>query len=79
MGELYPASIRSYCAGLSTCCCYAAIFLNSWSFPHLVPVLGHSGVFWVYTAVAATGLVFSIMFVPETRHRTLEEIERHFR
>ena len=44
-----------------------------------MPVLGHSGVFWVYTAVAATGLVFSIMFVPETRHRTLEEIERHFR
>ena len=44
-----------------------------------MPVLGHSGVFWVYTAVAGAGLVFSIMFVPETKNRTLEEIECHFR
>lgn len=38
-----------------------------------------TGVFWVYTAVSAVGLLFCILFVPETRHRSLEEIESHFR
>ena len=49
------------------------------SYPHLVQFIGNYGVFWVYTAVSALGLLFCIMFVPETRHRTLEEIESHFR
>ena len=36
------------------------------------------GVFWVYTAISAIGLLFCILFVPETRHRSLDEIENHF-
>ena len=51
----------------------------SLSYPHLIQLIGNYGVFWVYTAVSALGLLFCIMFVPETRHRTLEEIESHFR
>ena len=49
------------------------------SYPHLIQLIGNYGVFWVYTAVSALGLLFCILFVPETRHRTLEEIESHFR
>ena len=49
------------------------------SYPHLIHHIDNYGVFWVYTAVSALGLLFCIMFVPETRHRTLEEIESHFR
>ena len=45
----------------------------------MVPEIGHYGVFWVYTAVSALGLLFCIMFVPETKNRSLEEIENHFR
>ena len=71
--------IRSYCAGLSTCFCYTFIFLANWSYPHMIPEIGHYGVFWVYTAVSALGLLFCIMFVPETKNRSLEEIENHFR
>ena len=80
MGELFPASIRSFCAGLSTCFCYTFIFLANLSYPHLIKEVGnHYGVFWIYTAVSALGLLACILFVPETRHSSLQEIEHHFR
>ena len=80
MGEVFPVSVRSFCAGLSTCFCYTFIFLANLSYSYLIQQIGnHYGVFWIYTAVAALGLLFCILFVPETKHRTLEEIEVHFR
>ena len=80
MGEIFPVSVRSFCAGLSTCFCYTFIFLANLSYSYLIQQIGnHYGVFWIYTAVAALGLLFSIMFVPETKQRSLEEIEHHFR
>ena len=34
--------------------------------------------FWLYAAVSALGLLFSLFLVPETKNRSLEEIENHF-
>ena len=55
VGELYPASVRSYCAGVSTCSCYIFIFLANFSYPYLIQEIGSYGVFWIYTAVSAAG------------------------
>ena len=80
MGEIFPVSVRSFCAGLSTCFCYTFIFLANLSYSYLITQIGnHYGVFWIYTAVSGLGLLFCILFVPETKNRTLEEIEIHFR
>ena len=43
VGELYPASVRSYCAGLSTCFCYIFIFLANYSYPFIVLEIGNYG------------------------------------
>ena len=63
--------------------CYTSVLKlsDTRSYPPLAApaTLGHAGVFWVYAAVAALGLLFSIMFVPETKQRSLEEFEHHFR
>ena len=55
------------------------IFLANFSYPYLIREIGHYSVFWIYTAVSALGLLFCIMFVPETKDRTLQEIENHFK
>lgn len=38
--------------------------------------LGLSGCFWFFGCVCVVGLVFVVMFVPETQGKSLEEIER---
>ena len=37
--------------------------------------LGLHGAFWLYSAVSVIGLVFAVVFVPETKGRTLDEME----
>ena len=69
---------RSYAAGCTTCCCFAFIFLANFTYPYLILQIQNYGVFWLYAAVSAVGLLFCLFLVPETKDRTLEEIENHF-
>jgi MFS transporter, SP family, arabinose:H+ symporter len=38
--------------------------------------LGAAGTFWVYAAICAAGLVYIFLRVPETKNKTLEQIEQ---
>ena len=49
------------------------------SFLTLVGVLGHAGTFWLYGVIAICAWVFFYLLVPETRGKTLEQIEAHWR
>jgi predicted MFS family arabinose efflux permease len=41
----------------------------------VVSILGRAGAFWLYAAIGLLALVFVITRVPETRGRSLEEIQ----
>jgi len=58
---------------------WAFNFLVSITFLTLVEVLGPSLTFWVYALLAIASWLFSYYLVPETKGRTLEEIELSFR
>jgi SP family sugar porter-like MFS transporter len=58
---------------------WAACFLLTYTFPLLNAVLGAAGTFWTYAAVCFAGGVFLYARLPETRGRTLEEIETESR
>jgi MFS transporter, SP family, arabinose:H+ symporter len=45
-------------------------------FPWELSTLGSAGTFLVYGMFASAALLFVLMFVPETKGRTLEELER---
>jgi len=51
----------------------------SFTFLTLVEVLGPSTTFWVYALLAVASWLFAYYLVPETKGRTLEEIEHSFR
>lgn len=75
LSEIFPNKIRGAAMAVSTFFLWVASFLMTYTFPILNGALGASGVFWLYGGVCLAGLLFVWNFVPETKNKTLEEIE----
>jgi hypothetical protein len=54
---------------------WSANFLVSFTFLTLISAIGRAGTFWVYAGIGAFSAVYFFLRVPETKDRTLEEIE----
>ncbi|XP_037087337.1 facilitated trehalose transporter Tret1-like [Pollicipes pollicipes] len=78
-GEMLPSSVREL---------YGSIIIIFWSvtlftilqvFPDLTRLLGNHGTFWLFSGVCALQVLFACFVIPETRLRTLEDIQHeHF-
>jgi MFS family permease len=79
MGELFPQSARGLASSVATLVNWSASFAVTLSFDALARALGDGGLFAAYAGVCGGTLLFVALFVPETKGRTLEEIERAFR
>lgn len=77
--ELYPLRERGAAASAGTTANWASNFAVSLTFLPLIDFLGKSGAFGFYAVVGVIALIFSIALVPETRNRSLEEIEAIWR
>ena len=82
LSEIFPTMIRGRAMALATVCLWAANFLVSQTFPimnensFLVDKFHHGFPFWVYGTLCGVTVLFVWLFVPETKQKTLEEIER---
>ncbi|HUI43243.1 MAG TPA: sugar porter family MFS transporter [Terriglobia bacterium] len=79
ISEIYPLKIRGLAEGMAAGSNWGSNFLVSLTFLTLVQALGPSKTFWLYGVLAVASWLFSYYFVPETKGRTLEEIEQSFR
>jgi MFS transporter, SP family, galactose:H+ symporter len=77
--EIYPLKVRTKAAGIGTMANWTFNFIVSLTFLNLIEALGRSGAFWLYAGIGVVTLIFVILVVPETKGRTLEEIEQIFR
>jgi sugar porter (SP) family MFS transporter len=75
ISEIYPLKIRSSAEGVAAACNWATNLLVSLTFLTLVQAMGASWTFWLYGIFAVAAGLFSYWRVPETKGRTLEEIE----
>ncbi|KAK6638460.1 hypothetical protein RUM43_006727, partial [Polyplax serrata] len=78
IGELYPLQVRGIFGGLTTCCAHLFVFIVVKSYPFLYRLIDRYGCFWVYGSFSAVGCIFFYFCVPETKGKTLQEIEDHF-
>jgi len=85
LSEVFPTRIRGRAMALATVCLWVANYLVSQTFPMmnveeswLVQTFHHAFPFWLYGAFCVVLLIFVRRFVPETKGKTLEEIERHW-
>jgi SP family galactose:H+ symporter-like MFS transporter len=79
ISEIYPLKIRSSGEGLAAAFNWGANLLVSLTFLTLLELLGRPWTFWVYGLFAVMSWIFSYYYVPETKGKTLEEIEEFWR
>ena len=78
VSEIFPNRVRGRAMALSVVFLWGGNFLVAQFFPYMLSAL-HSSVFNVFAFCCLLCLVFVVAFVPETKGRTLEAIEREFR
>lgn len=78
INEVFPQAIRGRGVAFATAVNWGSAWLVSQFFLSLVGVLGESGTFWLFAAFCAAAFVWIARSVPETKGRTLEEIEAMF-
>lgn len=76
--ELFPVKIKGLATGIVSCIAYAFNFVTIKTYPSMVVSMGSYGVFLFYGLIALLGTFFVIVFLPETKGKTLEEIEEYF-
>jgi major inositol transporter-like SP family MFS transporter len=79
LGEIFPMTIRGFAMGIAAVFSWGVNTVISYVFPYMITNLGSSGTFGVFAGINVGSLIFCIMFMPETRARTLEELEDEFR
>lgn len=75
ISEIFPNRIRGLAVSVSVSALWIASFLLTFTFPILNRGLGAAGTFWIYAAICFAGFFFVLARVPETKGKTLEEIE----
>ncbi len=84
LSEIFPTRIRGRAMAIATVCLWVANYVVSQTFPMmdenswLLDKFHHAFPFWVYGIFCVVLVTFVRRFVPETKGRTLEEIEKHW-
>ena len=79
INEIYPGVVRGRAVAVATAVNWGAAFLVSAFFLSLVNAIGEATTFWLFAAFCAMGFVWVYVGVPETRGRSLEQIEASWR
>lgn len=78
LSEIFPQNIRGLGMGVSTFFLWFSNFLVGTFFPNLVAHLGISWTFFLFVIFNIISFAFSYFFVPETRNKSLEQIQSEF-
>lgn len=76
IAEIFPTKLRGAAMGLAVLFLWGADYIVSQTFPMLKEGIGPANTFLVYAGSCFLYLIFTILMVPETKGRTLEEIEK---
>ncbi len=78
ISEIFPTNVRGRAMSIATAVLWGSCILVSNSFLTMVRALGPAGAFGVYAGICAIAVVF-FSRLPETRGRSLEEIEQSWK
>ena len=76
ISEIFPNRIRGAAISIAVSALWIACFILTYAFPTLNAWLGAAKTFWLYAGICAVGFIFILLKVPETKGKTLEQIEK---
>lgn len=79
LSEIYPLGVRGRAMSVGTLANWAANLIVALSFLTLTEALGKPATFWLYGAISIGAWFFAYFLAPETKGKTLEQIEAHWR
>ncbi len=79
LSEIYPLRIRGRAMSVGTFANWGANLIVALSFLTLTQSLGKAVTFWLYGVISVGALLFAFFLVPETKGKSLEQIEAHWR
>lgn len=84
LSEIFPTRIRGRAMAVAAFCLWLANYVVTQTFtvmdkdPYLVGKFHHAFPFWVYGILCAVEVFFVWLLIPETKGKTLEQIEKHW-
>ena len=78
IGEVYPVQVRGIIGGLTTMAAHSFIFMVVKTYPFLASALTRHGTFILYGCISLFGTIYFYLCLPETKGKTLQEIEDYF-
>ncbi|HEY9615199.1 MAG TPA: sugar porter family MFS transporter [Microcoleaceae cyanobacterium] len=75
ISEIYPLNIRSKAMSVATIANWGANLIVAITFLSIVQALGRPGAFGLYAVLTLASVIFTYKLVPETKDRTLEQIQ----
>lgn len=76
ISEIFPNRIRGTAMSIAVSFLWIACFILTYTFPILKSLLGVSVTFWIYAGICAFAFVVLLFRLPETKGKSLEQIER---
>lgn len=75
IAEIFPNRVRAVAVATCTFALWVGSFTLTYTFPLLNNALGSYGTFWIYAAVCLAGFVIFALKLPETKGKSLEQLE----
>jgi sugar porter (SP) family MFS transporter len=79
ISEVFPLSVRGTGMSIGSLAHWGFNAIIAFTFLKLVNGIGIAYTFWLYAVVCVIGLLWGRYYIPETKGKTLEEIEKHWR
>jgi MFS transporter, SP family, galactose:H+ symporter len=79
ISEVFPTSVRGVGMSIGSLSHWGFNAVISFTFLKLVNGIGLATTFWLYAGVCVAGLIWGYYFIPETKGKSLEQIEEHWR
>jgi len=76
LSEIFPNRVRGQGMSIATLSLWIGTFTLILTFPALMANLKGSFTFWLYAIICVLGFIFILLTLPETKGKTLEELEK---
>ena len=79
ISEVFPLNVRGVGMSIGSLSHWGFNAIIAFTFLKLVNSIGIATTFWFYSFICIVGLIWGLYYIPETKGKSLEDIEKHWR